>query len=190
MTGAKADLLSPIAAPVRSLAEIEANDTYEALMWALARPGTVQKLPSPAMAAIADSLVDRECGVFAPDDELWAAIAATGAGRVDAGRADHAFLRLDTPDGIAALAELPVGSALYPDDGATVFAHARLGEGRRVRLSGPGIESTTEILVGGLPDEVWAIRASRCLYPTGFELFLIDGDRVLGLPRSTTIEVI
>jgi alpha-D-ribose 1-methylphosphonate 5-triphosphate synthase subunit PhnH len=27
-------------------------------------------------------------------------------------------------------------------------------------------------------------------YPMGFEVFLVDGDRVLGLPRTTAVEVI
>ena len=190
MTSMIADPLSPITAPARHSDEIIANATYEALMWALARPGAVQHLPKAGFGAIIDTLVDRECRVFASDAGLTGRIAATGATLAHAAVADHAFLVLDTPAGMAALREVPVGSNLYPDEGATVFASAELGNGRRLRLSGPGIETSMEIRIGGIPDEVWTIRSARCLYPTGFELFLIDGERVLGLPRSTTIEVL
>ena len=181
---------SPIAAPQRNAFEIRTNATYDALMWALARPGTIHTLPEPGVELIAETLIDRECRVFSQDAALLPVIAATGATFGPADAADHAFLSLDGSAGLAALSVLPAGSLVYPDEGATVFANARLGEGHRLRLSGPGIETTLEIAVGGLPDDVWAIRAARCLYPTGFELFLIDGDRVLGLPRSTKIEVL
>lgn len=182
--------LSPIAAPRRGAEEIRTNATYEALMWALARPGTIRALPEPGMEAIAETLIDRECRVFSQNAALLPAIAATGATLGPAETADHAFLSLDGAAGLSALSVMPVGSHTYTDEGATVFAAARLGEGRRLRLSGPGIETTVDVTVGGLPDEVWAIRAARCVYPTGFELFLIDGDRVLGLPRSATVEVL
>jgi alpha-D-ribose 1-methylphosphonate 5-triphosphate synthase subunit PhnH len=176
--------------PVRNLSEARANATYEALMWALARPGEIRSLPGSDPFALAETLVDRECRVFACDASLSERIAATGAYLVPAAEADHAFLALDTPDGLAALRDVPTGSHLYPDEGATVFAPADIGSGRGLRLSGPGIEGAVEIWIGGIPDEVWVLRNARCLYPTGFELFLIDGDRVLGLPRSTTIEVL
>ncbi len=176
--------------PVRNTSEARANATYEALMWALARPGKIRHLPDTDSFALAEALVDRECRVFASDARLAERTAATGACLTPAGEADHAFLALETPAGLAALRELPTGSPMYPDDGATVFASAEIGSGRGLRLSGPGVEGEVEIQIGGIPDEVWAIRSARCLYPTGFELFLIDGDRVIGLPRSTMIEVL
>ncbi len=179
-----------IAAPQRDAAEVRTNATYEALMWALARPGTVRTLVAPGMAAVAESLIDRECRVFSQDPALLPVLVSTGAALSPAETADHAFLSLHTPAGLGALAVLPVGSNAYPDDGATAFAMARIGSGRRLRLTGPGIETTLDITVGDVPDEVWQIRAERCLYPAGFELFLIDGDRVIGLPRSTQIEVL
>lgn len=194
MTNPTGDPLSVMSVPERNPGEIMANETYEALMWALARPGDVQPLPQGApsgdFGAIAETLLDRECRVFACDPDLAGRIAATGASIVPVSEADHAFLKLDTQMGLDALRRVPTGSHLYPDEGATVFACAQIGTGRCLRLSGPGIETSVEIRIGGLPDEVWAIRNARCLYPMGFELFLIDGGRVLGLPRSTIIEVL
>jgi alpha-D-ribose 1-methylphosphonate 5-triphosphate synthase subunit PhnH len=159
-------------------------------MWALSRPGTVQALPSPDVAGIAEALVDRECRVFTDDSALADSLAAFGANGVPVALADHAFMSLADGLGLQWLAQVPVGSDLYPDQGATVIAPARFGEGPFLRLTGPGIESFTVIALGGLAEGLWPLRAARCRYPAGFDLFFTDGAQVIGLPRSTQIEVL
>ncbi|MFP1644585.1 phosphonate C-P lyase system protein PhnH [Pontitalea aquivivens] len=178
------------ATPVPDAAETRANATFEALMWALSRPGTVQHLPQSGAWAIAEALVDRECRAFTDDPALAPQLVALGAALVVPAQADHAFVSLGTPAGVRTLAQLPAGSALYPDEGATVVAEVRLGTGQRLRLTGPGIESTAEIAVDGIDPGFWAARAARCRYPEGIDLFLICGTAVIGLPRSTRIEVL
>lgn len=176
--------------PVPDAFETRTNATFEAMMWALSRPGTVQLLPSPGMAGIAEALVDRECRVFCDDVALAERVASFGAARVAVGLADHAFLSLSEGAGLERLAQVPVGSDLYPDAGATVVAAARFGTGQAVRLTGPGIETRADIAVDGLAEGLWRLRAARCRYPAGFDLFLICGSSVIGLPRSTRIEVL
>ncbi|MDP3338755.1 phosphonate C-P lyase system protein PhnH [Frigidibacter sp.] len=178
------------AVPVPDAFEIRTNATFEALMLALSRPGSAHSLPAPGMAGLAETLLDRECQVFCDDPALAEICAGFGAALVPAARADHLFLSLDTPEGLALLEQAPVGSALYPDAGATVIASARLGAGQRLRLTGPGIETFTDIELGDLAPGLWPLRAARCRYPAGFDLFLICEGRVIGLPRSTTIEVL
>lgn len=180
------------AVPVPDAFEARTNATFEALMWALSRPGSVQVLPAPGMAGIAEALVDRECRVFCDDPRLADVISGLGAARADLALADHCFVSLAAgfganPDRLALVA---TGSALYPDDGATVVAEARFGTGQRLRLTGPGIETLAEVALEGVAPGFWALRAALCRYPAGFDLFLIDGARVIGLPRSTTIEVL
>lgn len=184
------DASALIAVPVPNDLERLHNATYEALMWALARPGTVQTLPQPGLEAIVETLVDGECRVFSSRKALLPLIASTGAAITGVRDADHAFLDLEGEAGLRDLAVVPAGSHLYPDDGASVFSAARIGEGQGLRLRGPGIETHEDIRLGGLRPDVWTLRAQRCLYPTGFELFFVDGDRVVGLPRSTTVEVL
>lgn len=176
--------------PVPDAFEARTNATFEALMWALSRPGTMQSLPAPGMDGIAEALVDRECRVFCDDAALAGKVASFGAALVPAAQADHGFLSLADTNGLALLAEVPTGSALYPDAGATVVATARFGTGPTLRLTGPGIETFTDISLGGLAAGLWSLRAARCRYPSGFDLFLICGASVIGLPRSTTIEVL
>lgn len=176
------------AVPVPDAFEVRTNATFEALMWAIARPGSVQDLPAPGMAEVAEALLDRECRVFCDDPALTDRVASLGAARVALPLADHCFLSLDMA--LDRLAQVAVGSALYPDDGATVVAQARFGTGQRLRLSGPGIETFAHIALDGIAPGFWALRAALCRYPAGFDLFLICGAQVIGLPRSTTIEVL
>jgi alpha-D-ribose 1-methylphosphonate 5-triphosphate synthase subunit PhnH len=161
---------------------------FEALMWALARPGTVQTLPD-GMADLALALLDRETRVHAEDPALAGLVAQTGAALVTAGRADHAFCTT-AAGAMAALAVLPAGSALYPDDGATLVMAARIGTGARLRLTGPGIDGQAEVLLGDLPEGLFDLRSARCRYPEGIDMVFVDGRRIVGLPRSTAVEVL
>ncbi len=146
-------------------------------------------VPVPRMAGIAEALLDRECRVFCEDAALGDQIAPFGAMQVPLPLADHAFLSLADLERVGQV-QVQVGSDLYPDEGATVVAPATFGTGQRLRLTGPGIETATEIAIDGLAHGFWSLRAARCRYPAGFELFLICGAKVIGLPRSTMIEVL
>lgn len=176
------------AVPLPDAFEARTNATFEALMWALSRPGIVQVLPTSGAAGISEALIDRECRVFCDDPTLANFIFGLGAARADLALADHCFLSLDKD--VDRLAQVSVGSALYPDVGATVVAEARFGTGQRLRLSGPGIETFAHIALDGIAPGFWAMRAALCRYPAGFDLFLICGAQVIGLPRSTKIEVL
>lgn len=169
--------------------ELRANATFEALMWALARPGDSCVLPQAGLAAVVETLVDLECSVYADQPDLRAEIAASGAVLAeDIAGADHVFLStLEASE--ARLAHLRCGSALYPDDGATLVAAVRHGTGQRVRLSGPGVDGAVEVALGISP-AFWAMRAMLCAYPEGFDMLLVDGRAVIGIPRSTKVEVL
>ena len=166
--------------------ELRANATFEALMWALSRPGDIRTLPEAGFASILDTLVDLECAAYADAPEMRERIVASGAVLADGiAAADHVFLStLDS----AEIAEINCGSALYPDDGATLVV-AVAHSGQRVRLSGPGIKDTTEIALAVSPG-FWAMRELLCTYPEGFDIFFVDGDQVIGIPRSTKVEVL
>lgn len=168
--------------------DLRDTDTFEALMWAMARPGTVRSLPEGA-ADLALALLDRETRVHAEDPALARRIAATGAALVTPDQADHAFCTTAT-GAMAALAVLPAGSALYPDEGATLVMPAIIGTGPLLGLTGPGIEGQSRLRLGGLPEGLLDLRSARCRYPEGIDLVLVDGRRIVGLPRSVAVEVL
>lgn len=177
-----------LATPIPSPSEIVGNAAFEALLWALSRPGQARILPQPGETAIIAALLDRECLVYSADPLLLPEIMRTGAEVANIAEADHVFLgALTTSD---PLAQVSIGIDLYPDDGATVIVRARVGAGPEMRLTGPGIDSDVVIRLGGLPDGFWAARAARRRYPMGFDLFILDGARIVGVPRSTEVEAL
>lgn len=175
-------------APTPSAEERRANAVYDALLWALSRPGQVRALPEVGYAQIVAALIDRECRVFTDDAQLTPTLLRAGAEIAPLPAADHAFFAVaPSPD---VLGDVAQGSDLHPDDGATVIAPADLGRGARLRLSGPGVDGAVDVSLGGLSAGFWRERARIMRYPMGFELLLLDGDRVMGVPRSTTVEVL
>ncbi|MEO0699297.1 MAG: phosphonate C-P lyase system protein PhnH, partial [Pseudomonadota bacterium] len=126
------------AVPRPSEAETRDNAAFDALLWALSRPGLPRALPAPGEGAIIAALLDRECRVYASAPQLLPEIMRTGADIADIDRADHVFLgALPSSDVLGSIA---IGSDLYPDGGATVVIRATMGTGPAVRLTGPGIE--------------------------------------------------
>jgi alpha-D-ribose 1-methylphosphonate 5-triphosphate synthase subunit PhnH len=169
--------------------ELRANGTFEVLMWAMARPGDSRDMPEAGLGAIIEALVDLECTVFADTPSLRAEVGATGAlVSKDLARADHVFLA-SLNEAESMLSGLRCGSAIYPDDGATLVAAVRHNVGQPVRLSGPGVDGTREITLAVSP-AFWAMRAMLCAYPQGIDMLLVDGHKVVGIPRSTQVEVL
>lgn len=88
-----------------------------------------------------------------------------------------------------------LGDDAYPDRSATLVVAVRFGPAPdgdaiglvRFVLSGPGIADRREVMLDLPPAfaEAWA--ANRGLFPRGHDLLLVDGDRVMGLPRTTEI---
>lgn len=172
-----------VAAP--DAAERRSNATFEALMWAMARPGETRSMGEPGLAPIIEALIDRECATYADNARLRSLVGNTGALAGTIAEADHLFLGSFD---IEALRAVRCGSDLYPDEGATIAAEAA-HTGQRLRLSGPGINGTREIALA-VPPAFWALRQDLCVYPEGFDLLLVDGDSVIGIPRSTHVEVL
>jgi alpha-D-ribose 1-methylphosphonate 5-triphosphate synthase subunit PhnH len=185
--------------------ETQARSVFTQLMWALSYPGRQFSLPgqsahaSPAATfnncvAIAHTLLDLETTFFTPDAQLANALVRTGARQIGAeSAAYHFYPTLETLQDATALlthaGAASVGTLLYPDQAATLVVACKLGTGASLRLCGPGINGEREVRVGGLPASFWHLRAERVIYPLGWDLFLLDGDQVVGLPRTTILEI-
>lgn len=177
-----------LATPAPSPAETRDNAAFDACLWTLSRPGLPRDLPQPGEGTIISALLDRECLVHSADPLLMPEIMRTGAELAEIDQADHVFLgAMASAD---PLANIAIGSDFYPDDGATVIVRATIGSGPALRLAGPGVDGTVTLQLGSLPDGFWKARAARLRYPMGFDLFFVDGARVVGVPRSTTVEEI
>jgi alpha-D-ribose 1-methylphosphonate 5-triphosphate synthase subunit PhnH len=55
-------------------------------------------------------------------------------------------------------------------------------------LSGPGIQGTTGLRAGPLPENfVVRMQANRALFPLGVDLLLVSGNDLVALPRSVHV---
>jgi alpha-D-ribose 1-methylphosphonate 5-triphosphate synthase subunit PhnH len=167
--------------------EALARETFLALMWSLSYPGRVYTIPdaNPFMA-IAHTLLDLETTFFTLDVDLAGQLAATGARGLPVDEAAYHFYPvlndLDT------VRQASVGTMLFPDRAATLVIGCRLESGQSLRLSGPGVDGQRAVQVGGLPAAFWSLRQKVNQYPLGWDIYLIDGQRVIGLPRTTMVE--
>ncbi len=174
-----------------TLDDTRTNATFEELMWALSRPGQLREMPGEGFWILAESLLDRECSFHAPNDpSLDTMLATTGARRAPLAEADYVFAALDSAESVEALSSLRIGTLAYPDDAATLFVTAKFGIGQRLRLTGPGIKDSITIEIDGIDPGLWHMRRKAIRYPLGWDLYLVDGKRLLGIPRSTTTEVL
>ncbi|MNS82865.1 Alpha-D-ribose 1-methylphosphonate 5-triphosphate synthase subunit PhnH [compost metagenome] len=64
-----------------------------------------------------------------------------------------------------------------------------LTDGDAAMLSGPGIQTRQTLRAAGLPDGFWREwRRNHQRFPLGVDVFLTQGRRICGLPRSTRVE--
>ncbi|MEI7772442.1 MAG: phosphonate C-P lyase system protein PhnH [Chloroflexales bacterium] len=179
--------------PVMSPVDARQHATFTALMWALSYPGRAARLPAAgpdALALIGETLVDLEVGFFTPDAALAARLARTGGRSLPADSAPYQFYPRLGRSELSLLAAAPVGSHAAPDLGATIVIGCALDRGTCLHLSGPGIKGPCEVLVGNVSDELWDLRATAARVPLGWDMFLVAGHTVLGLPRTTAVEVL
>jgi alpha-D-ribose 1-methylphosphonate 5-triphosphate synthase subunit PhnH len=95
------------------------------------------------------------------------------------------------------LANLPrlysfhAGDEEYPDRSTTLILQvASLTDGPVTRWTGPGIKSSTEVAIAGLPDWFWSDWSLNGeLYPRGIDVLFTCGTSLVGLPRSIQVEI-
>jgi alpha-D-ribose 1-methylphosphonate 5-triphosphate synthase subunit PhnH len=177
--------------PIPTAAEARSHQTFNALLWAFSYPGRRFSLPVDglgAFGAIAEALVDLETSYYTDDAELQPTLLRTGGRARPVEAAMYQFYPALGDTGIRLL-EAPAGSYAYPDEAATLVIGCTLGAGRALRLNGPGIHGVAHLWLDDIPDWFWPLREQVCRYPLGWEVVLVSGDQLVGLPRTTHIEV-
>ena len=179
-------------------AATDAQTCFRALLEAMSHPGRIMRIGTAltppqglcvAAAGILLTLADSTTGISLTE-ELQAAkdwlVFHTGARLTAAPTADFVLAterrKLET---------LRQGTHDAPEAGATLILQLPSFEaGRRVRLSGPGIETATSLDLpldaAFLPE--W--QAQRLRNPAGIDVLLCAADQVIALPRSLTMEAI
>lgn len=172
--------------------EALARETFLALMWSLSYPGRTYKLPAMGQAAyqaIGDTLLDLETSFYTPDETLVTYLGRNGARNLGAERAAYHFYPEMDVAHLTDVGQASIGTLMYPDQSATLIIGCELGMGTRLSVSGPGIPpgEARHIQVAGIPGEFWQLRERALRYPRGWDVHLVSGDHVIGLPRTTQI---
>ncbi|MFL6676933.1 MAG: phosphonate C-P lyase system protein PhnH [Burkholderiaceae bacterium] len=211
MTALLARMGSGFADPVHG-----AQQTFRALLGAMAEPGRVHALPDAAIAGLAP----QEADLRPPLDIALAATLLTLldadtpvhlAGTLDTGET-RAWLRFHTgaralpqAGAMTAARACDVGAALWdaldigtdeaPQSGATLFvdvdalSEQPLAGAVALRLRGAGIETSRDLSVAGLSAAFWRWRSAlRSQLPRGVDIVLLCGTRLAAIPRSTHLE--
>jgi len=182
--------------PVYTREEAQRRETFLAMMWAFSYPGRAQRLPMTEGAdvwegflLIGDTLLDLETSFFTPEAALTQQLVATGARALPPeGAAYHFYPQMNAAQ-LRTVAQASVGARLYPDEAATRIIACALGSGLQLRLSGPGVAGQQTLRVGGLAADFWELRARAVRYPLGWDILLVDGGQIVGIPRSAQIEI-
>lgn len=170
--------------------EAVARETFLALMWALSYPGRIHALPEveQPFAAIGAMLLDLETSYYTPDAALNTLFATTGARSLPPERAAYHFYPTLTDTDLPTIAAASVGTMTYPDKAASLIIGCQFNSGAALTWRGVGIHESMTVQVDGIPAGFWEARHRAMHYPLGWDVFLVDGGAVIGLPRTTTIE--
>ena len=85
-----------------------------------------------------------------------------------------------------------LGDPETPENAAMLFIRVdSLTDGTPMTWRGPGIRDSHAVRIGGVPDSFWherALLASQ--FPCGIDCYFVHGGSVIGLPRTTRVEVV
>lgn len=188
-----------MAGPEQTPEQQASRSTFLALMNALSHPGRRHALAEQvtnrqAMQMVGQTLLDLET-TFATDDPwLLEQLQRTGAYATEAARADYVFSPRLREQDLPSVAQARVGTLLAPDTSATLILGCAFDEGLSLRLRGPGIgaqpphRGEVRVRLEGIPLAFWQVR-NQHTYPLGWDLFLVNGGEIMGLPRTTQVEV-
>jgi alpha-D-ribose 1-methylphosphonate 5-triphosphate synthase subunit PhnH len=172
----------------------DAAHAFRAALQAMARPGRIETItgvapPAPCSVAAA-SLILTLCDTTTPlylapshDTDALRGWITFHTGAPFTGP-EQAMFALGTWAALQPVTRFAPGTPEYPDRAATLIVATETLTDSGATLSGPGIETTSHL---SLP-EIAAFQANRRRFPLGFDTYLTCGDRLAGLPRSTTVE--
>lgn len=174
--------------------ERRTRHTFQVMMWGLSYPGRTFDLLASGQGAfvdIAQSLLDLETSFYCQDEKLTPMLEQTGARHLSADRASYHFYPELRAEQLQSFKQASLGTLLYPDESATLFIGCKFGQGAALTLSGPGIppDTTQTIQIGDVPVELWGMRERAIRYPLGWDICLIAGNQLIGLPRTTNITI-
>lgn len=170
---------------------------FNSLMQALSRPGRLENWTewlenSPVYLAVLATLLDGEVSLADVDgllkDDHWPLLQAQN---VHSEQAHYALC-----DGAKAIRFQPkLGTLSSPDFATTIILKVSKLDTHngdiRLKLTGPGVNGETQVSISGI-DQAWLEQRNEwcSAFPLGIDCILVDDTQIMGLPRTTKVELI
>jgi alpha-D-ribose 1-methylphosphonate 5-triphosphate synthase subunit PhnH len=188
----------------------DAQRVFRALLDALSRPGSIVAIDSalPGNHAMRDGLAGRvPLAAFASllaltdystpvylhhEDRMFGdALRFHASAPLTNDCREASFVYLDDAANMPSLQAFSQGEPETPEDAATLFIRVpSLTEGEALNWTGPGIEAKSTVRIAGLSREFWRERAAlTAQFPCGIDCYFVAGSAIVGLPRTTHVEV-
>jgi alpha-D-ribose 1-methylphosphonate 5-triphosphate synthase subunit PhnH len=183
----------------------DAQSVFRALLEGLSRPGRIVELdatpaavagddpvPAAAFAALL-ALADYSTPVMLqrPNRALSDALRFHTGAPLTTDPAQAVFAYMHDAHAILPLESFSLGEPETPEQAVTLFVRVEsLDGGRPLVWRGPGIRDTQAVCIEGLPESFWSERAALAAqFPCGIDCYLLAGSSLIGLPRTTLVEV-
>lgn len=181
---------------------LQSQQIFRQVLRALSEPGTRQTLAPQAAPRGVDSAAYQVClALLDSDTPLWvadslASTSLTSSLRFHCGcpivaEPGEAAFAIATPQALAGLDRFCQGSHDYPDRSTTLILQVdSLHTSGPWQLSGPGIDGRRAVGIDGLESH-WLnwLEENHAGFPLGIDLLLTAGNSLMGLPRTTRMEV-
>ncbi len=182
----------------------QSNEIFRTVMNALSHPGRIFELDTelacpPAVnhtaTAILMALADYETPIwFAPDiasNQLTSHFSFHTGCTISPTASDAAFAVASISSNFSFINELSLGTSENPHLSATLILMIDgFADAEGLKLTGPGIKDQAYVNPERLPDEVISmITQNAKLFPLGIDLLLASDDQLVGIPRSTKLEI-
>ncbi|MBE0471009.1 MAG: phosphonate C-P lyase system protein PhnH [Methyloprofundus sp.] len=169
---------------------------FNSLMQTLARPGNLSNWSewieyNPVYLAVLATLLDSEVSLADPDHLLaqadWPLLQAQKAAAEQAN-----YILCDATKAPNFYPSL--GTLSSPDFAATLIlqvTNLSAEQGKVcLKLTGPGVNGTTQVYVSGI-DQAWLEQRNEwcSAFPLGIDCILVDDTHIMGLPRTTKLEI-
>jgi alpha-D-ribose 1-methylphosphonate 5-triphosphate synthase subunit PhnH len=188
----------------------DAQRVFRALLDALSRPGRIVSLDAalPGNHAMRDALASRvPLAAFASllaltdystpvylerDDAMFSdALRFHASAPLTKTRGEASFVYIHDAASLPSLDAFAQGEPESPEHAATLFIRVpSLTEGESLVWSGPGIEHTQNVCISGLKRDFWFERAALVSQiPCGIDIYFVAGSALVGMPRTTHVEI-
>ncbi len=176
--------------------EAASQAIFATLMDSLNHPGQVYQLFDTPMVTRLDGLVyigeaflHAETSFFTVNETFSELLLQTSAQKAPPNRAAFHFYPEMDQTGMTCVTHASIGTPDQPDHSATVIVGCRFGDGTSIKLIDPSSQGEIEIKVLYLPDAFWNLREQKRRAPLGWDIILVSGQQIIGIPWSVEIVV-